>query len=389
MSNWLLPESLADILPAEARRIEELRRYLLDLYRTYGFELVAPPLVEYLESLQAVSGTTLNLRTNKLVDQLSGRTMGVRADITPQVARIDAHLLNREGVTRLCYCGTVLHARPAGLMSDRELIQIGAEIFGYAGVEADIEIIQLALASVERAGVRHARLDLNLPAIGHALINHDSALIPFASEIFNLLSAKDTPGIRDLSLQAPDCRAESIQHLLALTHLYGEADQTIAKARKSLPALPEIVDSLNRLESLIQALSEQVITIDLADMGGSYGYHTGVVFSVYADGWHDALVRGGRYDGVGAMYGRSRPATGFSLDLRKLSGGLPPAKAARAIRAPWGNDASLITMLEQLREAGEIVIQMLPDQPHTLDEFIIDRELVKQDGSWQVRAVSA
>ena len=177
--------------------------------------------------------------------------------------------------------------------------------------------------------------------------------------------------------------------MLALTHLYGEADQTIAKARKSLPALPEIVDSLNRLESLIQALSEQVITIDLADMGGSYGYHTGVVFSVYADGWHDALVRGGRYDGVGAMYGRSRPATGFSLDLRKLSGGLPPAKAARAIRAPWGNDASLITMLEQLREAGEIVIQMLPDQPHTLDEFIIDRELVKQDGSWQVRAVSA
>ena len=140
-----------------------------------------------------MSGTTLNLRTNKLVDQLSGRTMGVRADITPQVARIDAHLLNREGVTRLCYCGTVLHARPAGLMSDRELIQIGAEIFGYAGVEADIEIIQLALASVERAGVRHARLDLNLPAIGHALINHDSALIPFASEIFNLLSAKDTP----------------------------------------------------------------------------------------------------------------------------------------------------------------------------------------------------
>ncbi|MCQ9616722.1 ATP phosphoribosyltransferase regulatory subunit [Paenalcaligenes niemegkensis] len=389
MSNWLLPESLADILPTEARRIEELRRYLLDLYRTYGFELVAPPLVEYLESLQAVSGTKLNLRTNKLVDQLSGRTMGVRADITPQAARIDAHLLNREGVTRLCYCGTVLHARPAGLLSDRELLQIGAEIFGYAGVEADIEIIQLALASVARAGVQQARLDLNLPAIGHALINHDSALVPFASEIFDLLSAKDAPGIHELKSLAPGCRADSIQYLLTLTNLYGNGSETIAIARERLPGLPEITSALDGLESLIAALSAENLTIDLADMGGSYGYHSGVVFSVYAPGWHDALVRGGRYDGVGAMYGRSRPATGFSLDLRKLSGGLPPAEAARAIRAPWGKDASLIAMLEQLREAGEIVIQMLPDQPHALDEFIIDRELVLHDGLWQVRAISA
>lgn len=293
MSNWLLPESLADILPAEARRIEELRRYLLDLYRTYGFELVAPPLVEYLESLQAVSGTTLNLRTNKLVDQLSGRTMGVRADMTPQVARIDAHLLNREGVARLCYCGTVLHARPASLLSDRELIQIGAEIFGYAGVEADIEIIQLALASVERAGVNHARLDLNLPAIGHAIINHDSALLPFASDIFNLLSAKDTPGLRELAVKVPACRTDSIEALLTLTSLYGEAKEVIKTARKSLPKLPEIVQALDSLENLVEALSEESMTMDLADMGGSYGYHTGVVFSVYAPGWHDALVRGG------------------------------------------------------------------------------------------------
>ncbi|MEO6985417.1 MAG: ATP phosphoribosyltransferase regulatory subunit, partial [Paralcaligenes sp.] len=159
MSKWLLPENLADILPAEARRIEELRRDLLDLYRTYGFELVAPPLVEYLDSLLTGTGGALNLRTCKLVDQLSGRTLGVRADMTPQVSRIDAHLLNREGVTRLCYCGTVLHARPSGLLSDRELLQIGAELFGHAGVEADIEIIQLAFQSVERAGVSHARLD--------------------------------------------------------------------------------------------------------------------------------------------------------------------------------------------------------------------------------------
>src|SRR5699024_11367875 len=173
MSKWLLPERLADILPVQARYIEACRRDLLDLYRSYGYELVQPPLAEYIDSLLSGNGRALNVRTTKLIDQLSGRTMGVRADITPQVARIDAHLLNRPGVTRLCYCGPVLHARPAGLLAERELLQIGAEIYGYAGVEADIEIIRLALASVRKVGVSQARLDLNLPAVGLALINQD------------------------------------------------------------------------------------------------------------------------------------------------------------------------------------------------------------------------
>ncbi|MBF6617341.1 ATP phosphoribosyltransferase regulatory subunit [Pollutimonas thiosulfatoxidans] len=387
MSKWLLPESLADILPAEARRIEELRRDLLDLYRTYGFELVAPPLVEYLDSLLSGSGADLNLRTCKLVDQLSGRTLGVRADMTPQVSRIDAHLLNREGVTRLCYCGSVLHARPTGLLSDRELLQIGAEIYGHAGFEADIEIIELALESVKRAGVREARLDLNHPAVLRAIVDADPALAVASDEIHRLLDTKDVPGLDALHGQLTGVRADSIESLRVLASLYG-GTEVIAKARLSLPALPAIQAALNDLETLIRALPDYQFSVDLADMGSGYGYHTGVVFSIYAHGWHDALVRGGRYDGVGSAFGRSRPATGFSLDLRKLSSGLPPAARARAIRAPWGTDAALVNALRKLRLAGEIVVQMLPGQAQRMDEFSVDRELVLDDGTWKVRAIS-
>lgn len=386
MSNWLLPESLADILPAEARRIEELRRDLLDLYRAYGFELVAPPLVEYLDSLLSGTGGDLNLRTCKLIDQLSGRTLGVRADMTPQVSRIDAHLLNREGVTRLCYCGTVLHARPAGLLSDRELLQIGAEIFGHAGFEADIQIIELALESVKRAGLVQARLDLNHPGVLRAIIECDPALADPAGAIFDLLSTKDIPGLAELGARLPDVRPESIQALLKLASLYG-GTEVIAKAREQLPPLPGLLAALDELEALVRALPEHDFSVDLADMGSGYGYHSGVVFSIYAQGWHDALVRGGRYDGVGRAFGRSRPATGFSLDLRKLSSGLPPAPRATAIRAPWGTDPALVDTLRQLRNEGEIVVQMLPGQPQQLDEFTVDRELLLDGGAWKVRAI--
>jgi len=387
MSKWLLPESLADILPAEARRIEELRRDLLDLYRTYGFELVAPPLVEYIDSLLTGTGGDLNLRTCKLVDQLSGRTMGVRADMTPQVSRIDAHLLNRQGVTRLCYCGSVLHARPAGLFSDRELLQIGAELFGHAGVEADLEIIQLAIESIKRAGVHHARLDLNHPGVVHAIIAADPALTDSAERIFDLLSTKDVPGLTELAQRAPEVQPRSIEALMALPSMYGGVE-VIGKARQALPALPAIHAALDNLQTLVNALPGLELSVDLADMGSGYGYHSGPVFSIYAEGWHDALVKGGRYDGIGKAFGRSRPATGFSLDLRKLSGGLAPAPAANAIRAPWGSDAALVDALRRLRASGEIVVQMLPGESQLLDEFTVDRELVLDDGSWVVRAIT-
>ncbi len=386
MSNWLLPENLADVLPAEARRIEELRRDLLDLFRTYGYELVAPPLVEYIDSLLSGTGADLNLRTFKLVDQLSGRTLGVRADMTTQVSRIDAHLLNREGITRLCYCGSVLHARPQGLLSDRELLQIGAEIFGHAGVEADIEIIELALECVRRAGVHSARVDLNHPGVVRALVNADPAYAAMADDIMELLRAKDAPGLKSLSAGLPRADGEIGQALLVLTQLYGDVS-VIERARAELPDVPGLSDALASLDSLVKALPSHDFSVDLADTGNGYGYHSGVMFSVYAEGWPDALVRGGRYDGVSASFGRARPATGFSLDLRKLSEGLPEPLRARAIRAPWSNDAALVEQLRQLRQSGEIVVQSLPGQLHYLDEFIVDRELVLENGAWKLRAI--
>ncbi len=385
MSNWLLPENLSDILPAEARRIEELRRELLDLYRTYGFELVAPPMVEYLDSLMLADDEALRLRTCKLVDQLSGLTMGVRADMTVQVSRIDAHLLNRPGVTRLCYCGPVVHTRPAGLTSDRELLQIGAEIFGHAGVQADIECVRLALESVRRAGVLQPRLDLNHPGVGRALVDADPALADVADMVFDLLSAKDAPGLEALC-QDVHARADTLQALRTLTTLYGDLS-VVDHARQVLPRLPAVHAALDALHTLCTSLSDAPIAIDLADMGGSYGYHSGVVFSIYAAGWHDALVRGGRYDGIGRKFGRARPATGFSLDLRKLSAGLPDAQRARAICAPWSDDPALAQAISVLRMQGHIVIQSLPGEPQQYDEFQVDQELILADGSWVLRPV--
>jgi len=385
MGNWLLPEGFADVLPAEARRIEELRRELLDLYRTYGFELVAPPLVEYIDSLLSGTGSDLNLRTCKLVDQLSGRTLGVRADMTPQVTRIDAHLLNRAGVTRLCYCGNVLHARPADLLSSRELLQIGAEIYGHAGFEADLEIVRLVLESVEIAGVREPRLDLCHPGVLRAVLDSDPAAAPQAEAIITLLREKDVPGLAELAHGLDGLRGDTLRALLALPSLYGAAD-VLEQARQALPALPGVAAALDGLQSLIDALPHVAISVDLADVGG-YGYHSGVTFALYAEGWHDALVRGGRYDNVSRAFGRARPATGFSLDLRKLAAGLPPAERARAVRAPWGQDAALTEAVRGLRRAGEIVVQVLPGHEHDQDEFICDRELALQDGAWTVKAL--
>ncbi len=385
-SNWLLPENLADILPAEARRIEELRRELLDLYRTYGFELVAPPMVEYLDSLMLVNDEALRLRTCKLVDQISGLTMGVRADMTVQVSRIDAHLLNRAGVTRLCYCGPVVHARASGLLADRELLQIGAEIFGHAGVQADIESIRLAMESVRRAGVVQPRLDLNHPGVGRALVDADPALAEVADTVFDLLSAKDVPGLQTLCSEQ-EARTDSIDALRILTTLYGDPS-VVDLARRRLPALPAVHAALDALQILCAALPDAPVAIDLADMGGSYGYHSGVVFSIYAQGWHDALVRGGRYDGIGRKFGRARPATGFSLDLRKLSAGLPEACPVQAIRAPWSDDPVLVETIRGLRAQGRIVIQVLPGEPQSPDEFSMDQELVRTEGGWVLQPIA-
>ncbi len=380
MPNWLLPENIADVLPSEARKIEELRRVILDNFRLYGYEMVMPPMLEYVESLLAGAGEDTDLRTFKLIDQLSGRTMGLRADMTTQVARIDAHLLNRSSVTRLCYAGSVLHTRPSGLHATREPFQIGAEIYGHSGLEADAEIQELALASLALSGFAEVRLDLSHVGVLRALITSDAQATHDGAQIYHLMRAKDISGLRELtSGYAGDLRTA----LLAFPSLYGDAS-VLQRARALLPALPGIATALADLETLVSLAGDAAVTIDLADLRG-YQYESGAMFALYVPGLPNAVARGGRYDHVGEAFGRARPATGFSMDLRELARLLPIAERKPAIRAPWGREADLRAKIVELRKAGEIVIQSLPGHENDQEEFDCDRVLVKENGSWVAR----
>jgi ATP phosphoribosyltransferase regulatory subunit len=378
MPNWLLPENIADVLPSEARKIEDLRRLMLDTFRLYGYELVMPPMLEYVESLLAGAGEDTDLRTFKLVDQLSGRLLGLRADMTTQVARIDAHLLNRDSVTRLCYAGSVLHTRPSGLHATREPIQIGCEMYGHAGLEADAEIQELALASLALAGFDEVRLDLSHVGVLRAILADDPAARRDEAQLQSLLRSKDVPGLEEATAQyAPATRAA----LLALPHLYGDVD-VLARAKEQLPALPGITKALAELAALAgSAIGRAEVAIDLADLRG-YQYESGAMFALYVVGLPNAVARGGRYDQVGEAFGRARPATGFSLDLRELARLLPTAERKHSIRAPWGNAPELREKIAELRKAGEVVIQNMPGHENVQDEFECDRALVPENGNW-------
>ena len=310
---WLLPEYIEDILPAQAMRIEKLRRVILDLFFSKDYQFVIPPLLEYVDSLLTGTGHDLELRTFKVVDQLSGRMMGVRADITPQVARIDAHLLNRRGVTRLCYCGSVLHTRPAAPGATREPIQIGAEIYGEAGVAADVEMLELLCSALELAGVRKARVDIGHVAVFRAIAHEAGVDAEREAELFGALQRKDVPALKELSKKL---RARPREALLMLPSLYGGAE-VLDEAEKKLPPLPEVKKALATLGKLAKACKFPA-SFDLAELRG-YHYHSGVVFDAYCDGVAGAVARGGRYDEVGKAFGRARPATGFSIDLRTLA----------------------------------------------------------------------
>ena len=386
MSAWVLPDHIADVLPSEARHIEELRRSLLDTASSYGYELVIPPLLEHLESLLTGTGEALDLQTFKLVDQLSGRMLGVRADTTPQVARIDAHLLNRAGVARLCYCGPVLHTRPDRPHATREPLQLGAEIYGHSGREADLEILLLALDCLKAAQVSGLSVDLADASVVDALLAGVSVSAPVLAELHAALATKDSTELASMSRGLP---ATTREGLLALAQLYGD-EKVLDEARVALKSTPGIDRALSNLKWLASQLGDARVTFDLADLRG-YAYYSGPRFSVYASGAGDALVRGGRYDGVGAVFGhnhdRARPAVGFSLDLKNVVGAAAPRPLKAAIRAPWGEAATLRAAIAALRGRGETVVGMLPGHDTEIDEFHCDRELIEVAGQWVVQAI--
>jgi ATP phosphoribosyltransferase regulatory subunit len=390
MPAWLLPDHFSDILPQEASRLEALRRRLLDLYAAYGYALIQPPLLEHVESLLVHQARDLDLRTFKVVDQASGRLLGLRADMTPQAARIDAHQIISNGVTRLCYAGSVLHAQPAGLLSSREPVQVGCELFGHAGVEADLEVQELALASLDAAGIDQVRLDLSHRGVFLALRDQDPALAAIENEVLPALQSKDGVALSRLTQSVSPAVRDA---LMALLDLYGPAhgaDNVIAKARARLPKIAAITQSLDRLQAVADSAlfvehPSCVLTVDLADLRG-YRYHNGVMFSIYCPGLPNAVVRGGRYDGVGQAFGRARPATGFSLELRELlaiaggQGQASDAVQAAQVAAPWADDQSLRVAIRQLRSAGTVVVQ-LPE--NELADWG-GRKLISRAGQWQV-----
>lgn len=379
---WLLPEAIEDVLPRDSLRIEAMRRRILDELMAHGYELVIPPLLEYVESLVGERGQDLDLRTFKLVDQLSGRSMALRADITPQVARIDAHLLNRAGVTRLCYCGSVLHTLPAGFNATREPLQIGAEIYGHGGLEADIESIRLLASALRLCELAPSRIDLGHVAVFRALATLAGLASEAQEELFSALQGKDVPLVRELVAGAPEVARSA---LLALPELYGDR-RVLDQAAKLLPELPEISNALADLRRLADALAELPLSFDLADLRG-YHYHSGVAFAAYCVGSPAAVALGGRYNDFGRVFGRARAATGFSMDLRELARLAPTGATRGAIAAPWPEDDSLHAEAERLRGLGERVMHALPGHEGSWWEAGCDRILVRDGNNWIIESL--
>ena len=389
MRNWLLPEYIEDILPAEALAIEVTRRRVLDRMLVHGYQLVGPPMLEYVESLLSGSGGDLDLRMFKVVDQLSGRMMALRADMTPQAARIDAHLLNRSGVTRLCYAGSVLHTVPSGLTRTREPLQIGAELYGHDGLESDLEIQQLMLQSLSIAGITKIHLDLGHVAVFRGLVKGAGISNELETQLFCALQSKDVSGLKDLCNKLDKVVDKKVRRaLMLLPELYGDK-KILEDARKLLPDFPEIQTALNDLESVSSELSPLVDTLsfDLADLRG-YQYHTGMVFAAYAEGCPNAVALGGRYDEIGKAFGRSRPATGFSMDLRELSGLVKPTPYPKGVLASYKkSDKSLDKEIERLRSEGQIVVINLPGHQNDQDALDCDRQLVMDQGVWKIEKI--
>ena len=381
MRNWLLPEFIEDVLPAEAARIESLRRQLLDLFKVHGYQYVIPPILEYLESLITGTGRDLDLATFKVVDQLTGRLMGVRADTTPQAARIDAHMLNQQGVSRLCYAGTVLRTKPDGLARTREPLQLGAELFGHAGIESDIEIQRLMIKALQIMGLTDLHIDFSHVAIFESLIQSANIQPALEQALYVALQSKDKSAIASLTTGLD---ANNQQALMALTDLNGDVTM-LDNAESVLPTLPAITKAVRDLRAVATNLIDLNVQIgfDLSELRG-YHYHSGMVFAAYAKGYAGPVALGGRYDEVGVAFGRARPATGFSLDLRGVVTALLPATLPKAILAPAGCEKNLLSEIEALRAEGLVVIQALPNTQASAKELNCDSQLVHRDGKWLI-----
>ena len=397
-SAWLLPEHIADVLPARAAQVEALRRGLLDTAAGFGFELVIPPLLEHIESLLSGTGHALDLQTFKLVDQLSGRTLGIRADSTPQVARIDAHLLNRQSVARLCYCGPVLHARMSGSGSSREPLQFGAELYGHAAIEADLEVLDLALECLAVAGIGGVVVDLSDVRIVRSLLSGvlvDSARL---EAVYAALAAKDAAELRSITRRFP---REARRGLLALTSLYGDAC-VLDEALRVLPRRTAIESALAALTQLADSAGQSHpgvrVGFDLADSSG-YAYYSGMRFAAYVEGASEDIMRGGRYDEIGAVFGRTRPAVGFGLDVKELAMLLPTAPTRPAVAVDLSaagasagvagrvDSRSLRETVRSLRARGEIVVNRLPGDLGSDGGLTIDRRIGEETGRWAVGPV--
>lgn len=382
VDRWQLPDGIEEVLPPQAAAVEALRRQLLDLYRSWGYQLVIPPLIEFTESLLIGLGHDLDLLTFRLTDQLSGRSLGVRADITPQVARIDAHSLAEEGITRLCYAGSILHTRPKSLMASRSPIQLGAELYGDNSLAADVEIVRLMLTTLDAAGLGKITLDLGHVGIYEAVLDCAGLSEEQEQTVFDALQRKSVP---DLRLALADVDEQAAALIIALVDLHGD-ESVLGNARELFaeraPAALEAVDALQEVAAdLRRQRPDLCIYFDLAELRG-YHYHTGIVFAAYVPGHGQALANGGRYDDVGEVFGRARPATGFATDLKALMALLPPELPAQgAISMPDSDDPSLVSQAERLRAQGEIVINCLATDPDPR----CDRVLVERDGEWVVQ----
>jgi ATP phosphoribosyltransferase regulatory subunit len=386
--SWLLPEGIDELLPDQAAALELLRRRLLDTYRSWGYRLVIPPVIEYLDSLLTGAGKDLELQTFQLTDQLSGRQLGIRADMTPQVARIDAHQLQQQGPTRLCYMGSVLRTRPDGFSSSRSPLQIGAELYGHAGIESDAEVLCLMMETLRIAGLPEIYLDLGHVGIFRGLARQAGLDERQEAALFEALQRKARPEISELvaGFELPPAQAAMLE---TLAELNGDAD-VLGRAREALAEAPEdVLEAIDYLEALGaqlgRSLPDTPVHYDLAELR-AYHYQTGVVFAAFVPGQGNEVARGGRYDHIGEKFGRARPATGFSADLKTLMllGSSVGAEEAPAVLAPAGDDPALEARIRELRAAGRIVIRELPGQPLDPAEAGIGERLERQDGDWRL-----